>query len=224
MSSTGIVLYGVDLSPCVRAVKLTLKVLNLDYEYKEVNLQTGEHLKEEFLKKNPQHTVPVLDDNGTFLWDSHAIATYLVDKYGKTDELYPKDLVKRAIINQRLFFDASVIFASLANVSGPFWRSGIKDVPQEKLDTIHRGLALLETFLVSSPYLAGDSLTLADLCTGPTVSSLPAAVDIDPAVYPKVTAWLERLDKIPHYKEINEAPAHTYVTFLRSQWIKLGDK
>ncbi|EDX07665.1 glutathione S-transferase 1 [Drosophila simulans] len=224
MSSSGIVLYGADLSPCVRTVKLTLKVLNLDYEYKEVNLQAGEHLSEEYLKKNPQHTVPVLDDNGTFIWDSHAIAAYLVDKYAKSDELYPKDLAKRAIINQRLFFDASVIYASIANVSGPFWINGVTEVPQEKLDAIHRGLKLLETFLGNSPYLAGNSLTLADLSTGPTVSALPAAVDIDPATYPKVTAWLDRLNQLPYYKEINEAPAQNYVAFLRSQWTKLGDK
>jgi len=148
----------------------------------------------------------------------------LVDKYGKSDELYPKDLVKRAIINQRLFFDASVIFANLANVSGPFWVNGITVVPQEKLDNLHKGLKLLETFLDSTPYLAGDSLTLADLSAGPTVTALPAAVDIDPAVYPKVTAWLDRLNKIPYFKEINEAPAQGYVNFLRSQWTKLGDK
>ncbi|XP_017014761.2 glutathione S-transferase 1-like [Drosophila takahashii] len=224
MSSSGIVLYGVDLSPCVRTIKLVLKALNLDYEYKEVNLEAGEHLSENYLKMNPQHTVPVLDDNGIFLWDSHAIAAYLVDKYAKSDELYPKDLVKRAIINQRLFFDASVIFASVANVTGPFWINGITVVPQEKIDTIHRGLALLEAFLSSSPYLAGDSLTLADLSTGPTVTALPVAVDIDPEVYPKVTAWLDRLNQIPYFKEINEAPAQGYVDFLRSQWTKLGDK
>nr|XP_017014772.2 glutathione S-transferase 1-like [Drosophila takahashii] len=222
MSSSGLVLYGTDLSPCVRAVKLTLKALNLDYEFKEVNLQKGEHLQEDFLKKNPQHTVPVLEDNGTFLWDSHAISAYLVDKYAKSDELYPKDLVKRAIINQRLIFDASVTFASLANVVGPFFANGITEVPQEKLDTVHRGLKLLETFLGSSQYLAGDKLTVADLTAGPTVSSLRAAVDIEPVEYPKVTAWLDRLNQIPYYKEINEGPVQGYVGFLRSQWTKLG--
>lgn len=223
MSKSGIVLYGVDLSPCVRAVKITLEALGLDYEYKQVNLQAGEHLSEDFLKKNPQHTVPVLDDNGTVIWDSHAIATYLVDKYGKSDDLYPKDLAKRAAINQRLFFDASVIFSSLASVSGPFWVSGVTVVAQEKLNNIHRGLKLLETFLSGSDYLVGDSLTLADICTGPTVTSLPAAVDIDPAVYPKVTAWLERLNQTSYFKDINEEHANNYCSFLRSKWTKLGD-
>ncbi|KAH8290449.1 hypothetical protein KR054_003130 [Drosophila jambulina] len=224
MSSTGIVLYGVDMSPCVRAVKLTLKALDLDYEYKEMNLQEGEHLTEEFLKKNPQHTVPVLEDNGTAIWDSHAIATYLVDKYGNSDELYPKDLIRRAMIDQRLFFDASVIYASLVNLVAPFWLRGVTELPQEKLDIAHRGLQLLETFLSSGKFLVGDTLTLADLVTGPTVSALQAAVDIEPSVYPKITAWLESLNEIPYYKEINEAPAQGYINFLRSQWTKVGDQ
>ncbi|KAH8401565.1 hypothetical protein KR009_006525 [Drosophila setifemur] len=222
MAKSGIILYGVDMSPCVRTAKLVLKALGLDYEYKEVNLQKGEHLSEEFLKMNPQHTVPVLDDNGTVIWDSHAVATYLVDKYGKSDELYPKDLTTRARINQRLFFDASVLYAGLAAVSGPFWVNGVTVVPQDKLDTIHRGLKTLEAFLVSGKFLIGDSLTVADFCSGPIVSSLPAAVDIDPVAYPKITAWLDRLDEIPYYKEINKAPADNYVAFLRSQWTKLG--
>ncbi|XP_017077508.1 glutathione S-transferase 1-1-like [Drosophila eugracilis] len=224
MPSSGIVLYGTDLSPCVRAVRLALKALNLDYEFKEVNLLAGEHLTPEYLKKNPQHTVPTLDDNGTFLWDSHAIVTYLVDKYAKTDELYPKDLVKRAIINQRLFFEASVIYASLVNIVAPFWVRGVTEVPQEKLDGAHRGLKLLEVFLENSTFLVGDSLTLADLVAGPTVSSLRAGVDIEPAEYPKVTAWLDRLNQIAYYKEINEGPVQGYVAFLRSKWTKLGDK
>ncbi|KAH8357747.1 hypothetical protein KR200_002819 [Drosophila serrata] len=224
MSSTGIVLYGVDMSPCVRAVKLTLKALNLEYEYKEMNLQKGEHLTEEFLKKNPQHTVPVLEDNGTAIWDSHAIATYLVDKYAKSDELYPKDLIKRANVNQRLYFDASVIYASLVNLVAPFWLNGVTELPQEKLDSAHRGLQMLETFLSSGTYLVGDTLTLADLVTGPTVSALQAVVDIEPTVYPKITAWMERLNEIAYYKDINEAAAQGYISFLRSQWTKVGDQ
>ncbi|EDW91643.2 LOW QUALITY PROTEIN: uncharacterized protein Dyak_GE11955 [Drosophila yakuba] len=202
MSSSGIILYGTDLSPCVRTVKLTLKVLNLDYEYKEVDLQAGEHLSEEYLKKNPQHTVPVLDDNGTFIWDL--------------------DLAKRAVINQRLFFEASVIYPGLANVVGPFWTTGCTEVAQEKLDSIHRGLKLLETFLHNSSYLVGDSLTLADLLSGPTVSALRAAVDIEPVEYPKVSAWLDRLNQIPFYKAINEEAVQGYVAFLRNKWTKLG--
>lgn len=59
---------------------------------------------------NPQHTIPTLEDDGKKIWDSHAINAYLVGKYGKDDSLYPKDLAKRAIVDQRLHFDSGMIF------------------------------------------------------------------------------------------------------------------
>lgn len=66
---------------------------------------------------NPQHTIPTLvDDDGFVLWDSHAIMPYLVSKYGKDDSLYPKDLKKRAVIDQRLHFDSNVLFLSGAKI------------------------------------------------------------------------------------------------------------
>lgn len=215
-----IILYGVDLSPPVRACLLTLKALEVPFEYKEVALGT-ETQTPEYLKKNPQGTVPLLDDNGTYIWDSHAICSYLSDKYGKTDTLYPKDLVKRAAVNQRLFFDASVIYMSLWNVSVQFWRKGFTEVPKEKVDNIHEALRLTERFLEGKTYITGDTLTIADFCCAATVSSLPAVVDIDPKVYPNVTAWLDRLNQLPYFAEANNVGAAKYNGFMRSKWTKI---
>lgn len=215
-----IVLYGVDLSPPVRACLLTLKALEVPFEYKEVALGT-ETQTPEYLKKNPQGTVPLLDDNGTYIWDSHAICSYLSDKYGKTDSLYPKDLAKRAAVNQRLFFDASVIYMSLWNVSVQFWRKGITEVPKEKVDNMHEALRLTELFLDGKTYITGETLTIADFCCAATVSSIPAVIDIDPKVYPKVTAWLARLNQLPYFAEANNVGATKYNGFMRSKWTKI---
>lgn len=60
---------------------------------------------------NPQHTVPFLVDVDEFtVCDSHVIMAYLVGQYGKDDSLYPKDLKKRAIVDQRLYFECGNIF------------------------------------------------------------------------------------------------------------------
>ncbi|XP_055859092.1 glutathione S-transferase 1-like [Episyrphus balteatus] len=197
-----IILYGIEASPPVRAILLTLKALNLDYEFREVDLFKGGHLTEEFLKKNPQHTVPVLEDDGQFLWDSHSIAAYLVRKYGKNDDLYPKDFHKRAIVDQRLHFDSGVFFPSLRNITFPIWTGICKNVPQEKIDAVHQAFDFLETFL-EHDYLAGDSLTIADFSAVSTATSFDLLAPIDSAKYPKVVAWINRISKLPYYEEAN---------------------
>ena len=78
-----------------------------------MNLSKLDHLSEEFLKLNPQHTIPVLVDDGKTIRDSHAIMIYLVDKYGKSNDLYPKDHYLRSKINAALHFESGIIFARL---------------------------------------------------------------------------------------------------------------
>lgn len=210
-----LVLYGLDISPPVRACLLTLRALDLPFEYKIIDLLSGDHRTEEFLQKNPQHTVPLLDDDGTLIWDSHAICCYLVDKYAQSDDLYPKDLVKRAKLEQRLYFDASVLFMPLRNISVPYFYKKVSTVPQEKIDNITDAYVHLENFLADSPYLTGDTVTIADFCCGATASSLPAVLSIDPEKYPKITAWLARLGELPYYKEANANGAEQYIEILK---------
>ncbi|KAH8365516.1 hypothetical protein KR093_001634 [Drosophila rubida] len=210
-----LVLYGMDISPPVHACLLTLRALELEFEYIEVNLVAGEQKTEEFLQKNPQHTIPLLEDDGTFIWDSHAICSYLVDKFGQSDDLYPKDLVKRAHVQQRLYFDASVLFMPLKNICGPFFYEKVTEVPQEKINNIRDGYKHLETFLGDNPYVTGDTLTIADFCCAATVSSLPAFLEIDPEIYPKITAWLARLSELPYYQESNADGAEKYISIFK---------
>ncbi|KAL7737317.1 hypothetical protein ACLKA6_012933 [Drosophila palustris] len=196
-----IALYGVDASPPVRACKLTLAALGLPYDFVVVNIMEREHLSEAYLKKNPQHTVPMLEDDGACIWDSHAIICYLVSKYAKDDSLYPKDLLKRAVVDQRLYFESGVVFANaLRSVTVGLIR-GITVVPKERIQAIVEVYEFVETFLKDHDYIAGDHLTIADFSVVSTVSSLPVIVEIDPAKYVKLTAWIKRLEKLPYYSQ-----------------------
>lgn len=60
--------------------------------------------------------MPTLEDGDFYLFDSHAINAYLVSKYGKTDSLYPKELQKRAIVDQRLHFDSGILFPRMGAI------------------------------------------------------------------------------------------------------------
>lgn len=96
-------------------------------QIKEVNLFAKEQLAPEFIAKNPQHCVPTIDDSGFCLWESRgevilpltakayltflaAIAQYLVETKAPGSSLLPTDPVERALVNQRLYFDAGTLY------------------------------------------------------------------------------------------------------------------
>ncbi|XP_017038703.1 glutathione S-transferase 1-like [Drosophila ficusphila] len=213
---TKLVLYGLDASPPVRTVKLTLAALELPYEFVEVNTRAKENLSEEFLKKNPQHTVPTLEDDGHYIWDSHAIIAYLVSKYGKNDSLYPKDLLQRAVVDQRLHFESGVMFANgLRSIVRPLF-AGKTDFSKERYDAIIEVYDFLETFLAGNEYIAGSQLTIADFSIVSTTTSLDSLVKLDSAKYPKVSAWIKRLQKLPYYEEANGKGAKILEGFIKN--------
>lgn len=118
------ILYTDTISPPGRSVILLCKELKLKIEIREIDFCKGGHMQEEFTKMNPQHTLPTLEDNGKFLWDSHAINTYIMSKYGKEEQqrrLYPRGVYQRAVIDQRLHFNNGVLFPSFRNVAVGFF-------------------------------------------------------------------------------------------------------
>jgi len=47
---------------------------------------------------------------------SHAIASYLVRSYASDDSLYPQDPKQKAVVDQRLYFDAGILFRRLRDI------------------------------------------------------------------------------------------------------------
>lgn len=156
---------------------------------------------------NPQHTVPLLDDNGVYIADSHAIAAYLCEKYGKNDRLYPKDLVKRALVDSRLHFDSGHLFSRMRFLFEPIWVMKSSEMPEERVNYLRTSYDIMERFLAKSPYLCGDELTIADLCCVATVSSITRLIPLDLSKHAKLIEWIERMGQLPCYKEKNAAGA-----------------
>lgn len=106
----GLTLYHFPPSGPSRAALLAAKAVGVDVDVQIVNLFAKEQLQENFVKINPQHTVPTLVDGDFIVWDSHVIGPYLATTYGKNDGLYPKDPQKRALVDQRLYFDCGTLY------------------------------------------------------------------------------------------------------------------
>ncbi|KAK7602938.1 hypothetical protein V9T40_006912 [Parthenolecanium corni] len=193
--------YTPGSAPC-RSILLTAKLLGVDLNLKLVNLHEGEHLKPEFLKLNPQHTIPTLVDDGFSIWESRAIITYLAEQYGKNDSLYPKDARKRALVVQRLFFDATTLYQRFADAYYPLMFAGVP-YTEDKIKKIDEAFEFLNTFLAGNEYVAGNQLTLADVSILASVTTIQA-VDYDIKKYPNVVRWLENTKaSLPDYEEAN---------------------
>ncbi|EDV94335.1 glutathione S-transferase 1-1 [Drosophila grimshawi] len=193
--------YRPGSAPC-RAVIMTAKAIGVEFDKLIfINTRAGDQLKPEYLKLNPQHTIPTLVDNGFSLWESRAIMVYLVEAYAKDDALYPKDTQKQALINQRLYFDMGTLYKSFADYYYP--QIFLKQPPNEQHhQKIVVAFELLNTFLEGQSYAAGDSLTLADISLLASVSSFDVA-GFDYKRFGNVARWYDLAKQVTPGWDVN---------------------
>nr|CAD7463433.1 unnamed protein product [Timema tahoe] len=66
-----IYLYSMPWSPPCRAVLLLAENLGVEITTRLIDTRSKDHLKPDFLKVNPQHCVPTLDDDGFIIWERY---------------------------------------------------------------------------------------------------------------------------------------------------------
>jgi len=95
-------IYGDKISGNCLKVKYTADYLNLPYEWLDIDINKGESRTADFLAKNSQGQVPVLElDDGRTLSQSNAIMRYLAN--GTT--LLPKSAFDAAKVDEAMFWE-----------------------------------------------------------------------------------------------------------------------
>ncbi|ALC46046.1 GstD10 [Drosophila busckii] len=200
-------------APC-RSVLMTAAGVGVKLNKKILNTIKQEQMTPEFIKINPQHTIPTLDDNGFSVWESRAILIYLVEQYGKNDALYPKDPKQRAVVNQRLYFDMGTLYQSFADYYYPQYIANAPANPEhyKKMET---AFSFLNTFLEGQQYVAGNQLTIADLAILASVSTF-VAMDFKLDNYANVSKWYAHAKKVaPGWAE-NEKGASEFKAVMET--------
>src|SRR5690606_13435182 len=100
-------------TPNGRKVSIALEEIGVPYEVHRVRLDQQEQLRPEFLALNPNHKIPVLDDDGLVIWESGAILLHLAEKHGK---LLPEDPAGRIHAIQYAFFQTGGIGPNLGRL------------------------------------------------------------------------------------------------------------
>jgi glutathione S-transferase len=196
-------LYYHPLSGHSHRVRLFLGLIGARHDLVEIDLGTGAHKKPEFLALNAFGQVPVLDDGGTIVTDSNAILVYLSKKLALTDWL-PEAPAAAAAVQKWLSVAAGQIAygpaaARLVTVFGAAFR------PDEVIARAHALLAVVEAELSGRDFIAAASPTVADVALYSYIARAPEG-NVDLQAYPKVRAWLARIEALPGFVEFRKTP------------------
>lgn len=146
-----------------------------------------------------------MDDNGKYLWESHSICTYLIDKYStENNHLYPKDYYIRGCIDQRLHFNSNVLKVLSETFFKPVIYRGANDFNNEyriKIQDAYKSLELF--FSTNNQFLVGNEMTIADITCGCNVLRLSHIEPIDDQCCPNSCNWLMKLLDNEYFHQLN---------------------
>lgn len=189
-------------APC-RAVRMTVEAIDAPVEIVIIDLAKGEQLQDWFLKINPRHCVPTLDDDGFIMCESRSILKYLVSKYGKDDALYPTDFKKRCSIDMALDCDLGFLYKAISAYYLPKIYQG-KAPDEAQIKGVHDVITHInDVMLADSKFVAGDSFSIADIsvCESLQALFLGGYDEKDFSKYPKVSDLMNYYKSLPYYSK-----------------------
>ncbi|MGK9418085.1 glutathione S-transferase family protein [Pseudomonas cedrina] len=191
--------YGDYKSGNCYKVKLMLSLLGIPYQWVDVDILKGDTQTVEFLAKNPNGKIPVLElEDGTCLWESNAILNFLADG----SEFLPTEPRLRTQVLQWQFFEQ---YSHEPYIAVARFIQFYLNMPQDRLEeykTTHKGgykaLKVMERQLQATPYLVGEQYSIADIALY-AYTHVAHEGGFDLTSYPAVQAWLKRVAGHPKH-------------------------
>lgn len=184
-------------------IRLLLTQLGIPFERVEVNITKGETRSPEFLSKNPNGKIPVLEiEPGKYLSESNAIMVYL----SEGTEFLPYDRFLRAQVLQWLFFEQYSHEPFIA--TSRYWISlgkaeEYKDALEKKREGGYAALSLMEEHLKTHTFFVAERYTIADICLF-AYTHVAHEGGFDLSRFPHIKAWIERVKGESRYISITQ--------------------
>lgn len=186
-------LYSMQLSGNSYKVRLLLARLGIPYRLVEVDILKGETRTPEFLAKNPDGHVPLLElPDGRRLAESNAILIYLAEG----TRYLPEDRLARAEVFRWMFFEQHSHEPAIA--AARFWLHLVngRELRANEIDQWmeqgYAALKLMDRHLSDNAFFVGSGPTVADLALYAHTHVAPEG-DFDLSAFPAVNDWLTRV-------------------------------
>jgi glutathione S-transferase len=199
------ILIGMFDSPFVRRVAVSMKLLEIKFEHK--NLSVGRD-QMQIRKVNPLGRVPVLVlDDGEVLTESSAILDYLDDRVGADRALLP---VTGAPRRRALAFMALATGAAekaVQQIYEGFFRPPEKRHEpwiQRLREQMHGALSVLDHACADEgeDWLVDEGLSQADITVTCAFTYIDEALKLDKKLYPSLRRHVARCEKMPAFKAV----------------------
>jgi glutathione S-transferase len=150
----------------VRKVVLAAQWLGIAFERIDAGHEFGIVKTPEYLAKNPNAMVPMLEDGDFSLWESNVIVRYLCAKYSPGD-LYPEQLQPRFDAERWMDWQQTTLNPAGRNAFVQLLRTPAEKRNQTLIEHSIAAtdplMAMLDTHLAQHAFMAGDSFTMADI-------------------------------------------------------------
>lgn len=198
-------LLGDKRSTCTQKVLILLEELELKYEFKQIDIITGEHKNEEFMKMNPFGKVPVLKYDDEVLFESRSILRYLASNNADSVDLFFGPQVDMWLEVESQNYNPIVskivyekVFKKLKDDSE--CDDTVVDALIPQLEKI---LDIYEQRLSESKFVGGDSFSIADISFIPyTHLMIKSGFKKFYKERPHLYKWLKKIMKRDIVKEI----------------------
>lgn len=187
-------IYGQHDSGNCYKPRLLLAKLGRPFRHVEVSSNDGATRRPEFLTKNPNGKVPLLElDDGRLLAESNAMLLYLAEG----TQFIPQDAYDRALVYQWLFFEQYSHEPNIAvrRALMLYPERAAQATPERLAATLAGGnhaLGVMEAQLQKTPYLVGENYTIADIALYAYTHEAHRG-GYDMGQFPAVQAWLNRV-------------------------------
>ena len=197
MTGARYTLYQMPESGNCYKVRLLLHQLGKTARLVTVDIINGESRSSDFLNKNPNGRVPLLElPDGTFLAESNAILWFLAED----TSLLPTSKTGRAQILQWMFFEQYSHEPYIA--TSRYWISILGQAEQfrEQLAAKQSGgyaaLDVMEKHLTNHNYFVEEAYSIADICLY-AYSHVAEQGNFNLTSYPAIRSWINRIASQP---------------------------
>ena len=192
-------IFGDSRSGNCYKIKLLAALLEIQHELIHVDILEGGTQTPEFLNKNPNGKIPVVElADGRCLSESNAIINFLASG----SSLVSSDPYEYAKVQQWQFFEqySHEPFIAVARFIAKYL--GLPDDRraeyESKQEGGHKALRIMEEQLQQTPYLTGGQLSTADISLY-AYTHVAGEGGFDLQSYPAVRQWLNLIQSEPKY-------------------------